>query len=60
MTKVDVGLAGSLCGSTLPPCQHMSESSTLRDEHMCELSNKFARLWLAGKAATFGQHTEGR
>lgn len=26
MTKIDVGLAGSLHGSALPPCQHVSES----------------------------------
>lgn len=29
MTRIDVGLPGSLHGSALPPCQHLSESPTL-------------------------------
>lgn len=61
MTKVDIALAGSLHGSALPSCQHKSESSTLCDEHMYELTwNKYAELCFAGTAATFGQPTEGR
>lgn len=59
MTRVDVGLAGSLHGSALPQCQHMSESSTLCGERMHKSTNTSAKLWRAGKAATFAQHTDG-
>lgn len=44
MTRVDVRLAGSLHGSALPPCQHMSESSTLCDEYMYKSTNTYAKL----------------
>lgn len=57
MTRIDVGLPGSLHGSALPPCQHLSESppplsaSTLKTDAFESYSEKRMEddsTWIVG------------